>query len=655
MKENHQTNKPLETDEEIKKIEDILGIKPGQDHEKSDYLTTLKLNDVTIDDFSKFLPYLSKVGRVDLTNCIIPSFSDLLKLDHCSYFYLDNVTFKNNGSNIIRDFPHDVRFSNMSFDACCLNGMQASGSTKIFRHLFIKNCHIDNIQELSNIGGLYSLELDKITFTCHSKKIKEKSISMIDVSNSQFDDISFIPFKKSVRNIDFKNCRIGSFEGISGFEKLGEMEIDSDTIVEDTEGQENPFNKEMICSFVKGEKPFSLRNVLSLRNYINELHFTGFKEKTIDDLGKFEKLTSLSLGKSILYVDAFLPIARQIRKIELRDSVIKKHTYFKHFSNLTGFELACFEKENADVRSFLKLLPLKKQLKELVFYERDELRNRLKTYPVGQFTALESLKIGFEVSAQTVESILTLKKLKRLYVSIKKTKQTFDIGRLKKLEFLTLILADISTKVRFTGFEHLKRLQSLGIISDRKFDLKTLPKMKSLKRLSASGYDCHIKGMNRFPNLEFLKLHGAMKLELKTLKKLKVLDLQNSEIKDFSSFEIQPSLEKLDLSGLQGKINLERISKFPNLKWLTLLESYEVDDISGLEPLKKLERLDLYRTKVTDIRVLNTLPDLKEVNIAVSNYGELNLESQLDRPEIAIYSGLPLRNLSIWKKDKFGI
>lgn len=86
-----------------------------------------------------------------------------------------------------------------------------------------------------------------------------------------------------------------------------------------------------------------------------------------------------------------------------------------------------------------------------------------------------------------------------------------------------------------------------------------------------------------------------------------------------------------------------------------MLESEAVDDISGLESLKKLERLDLLSTKVTDVRVLNSLPNLKEANLAVRDYYKLNLEAQLNHPEIVISCGLPMINLRIWKEDKFRI
>lgn len=644
----NQINKSTVLDEETQKIEEILGIKP-EDYLKYNLLQYLHLKDVDIEDFSKFLPYLVKVTKVKLTNCTIANFSELLKIERCSSFTLDNVTFRNNECNVTTGFPYEIRFSNMSFDAGCFNSFHISSSGKGHKHLFITNCHIDNIQEISTIKGLYSLHLDNITFTCNPTKVKEKSIYMIHIFNSKFEDISFIPFKKSVTDIEFKNCRIGSFNGISEFEKLEEIEMTTDTVVENKEELENPFNKEITCQFIKAEKPFRLKNAVSLRNYINELSFTDFKAKKIKNLENFEMVKTLSFDKSEFYVDAFLPIANQIQKVKMRDSEIKKHNYFRSFVNLKSFESLCFSRESKEIKNFSKLLPLKDQLTSLDFYDHDEIDKKAPDYPIGQFTSLETLELGYDISAKTGKSIMQLKKLKKLKISTVKTKQIFDLGHLKKLEFLIF-----NSRTKFIGFENLKRLKSLKIINDKKFDLRTLPKIESLKRLNLYGNDSKMKGFSRFPNLEFLSLQGVGKVNLKPLKKLKVLDLYNSNITDFSSFGNMPFLEKLDLSCIQNNIDLKEMYKFPNLKWLGFLESEELDDISGLEPLKKLERLDLFQTNVTDVKVLNTLPNLKEVNLAVKNY-KLNLKAQLDRPEIAAYYALPSVMFFIWKEDEFGI
>lgn len=644
----NQINRSTVLDEETQKIEEILGIKP-EDYLKYNLLQYLHLQDVDIEDFSKFLPYLVKVKNVKLTNCTIANFSELLKIESCSSFILDNVTFRNNECNVTTGFPYEIRFSNMTFDAGCFNSFHISSSVKGHKHLFITNSHIDNIQEINNIKGLYSLHLDSITFTCNPTKVKEKSIYMIHIFNSKFEDISFIPFKKSVGRIDFENCKIGNFKGISEFEKLKKIQIDTNTLVKDESQFENPFNKEITCQFIKAEKPFRLKNAVSLRNYINELNFTDFKAKKIKDLEKFGMVKTLSFDKSEFYVDAFLPIANQIQKVKMRDSEIKKHNYFRSFVNLKSFESGCLSWESKEIKNFSKLLPLKHQLTSLDFYEDDGIDKKAPDYPIGQFTSLETLELGYDISAKTGRSIMQLKKLKKLKISTVKTKQIFDLRHLKKLEFLIF-----NSRAKFIGFENLRRLKSLKIINDKKFDLKTLPKMESLKRLKLSGNKQDMKGFSRFPNLEFLSLQRSGKVHLKPLKKLKVLDLHNSDITNFSSFATMPLLEKLNLSCIQNNIDLKEMYKFPNLKWLGFLESEELDDISGLEPLKKLERLDLYKTNVTDVKVLNTLPNLKEVNLAVKNY-KLDLKAQLDRSEIAAYYGLPSVMFLIWKRDEFGI
>jgi len=334
MKEDHQTDKISES---YKKLKEILGEEPSEDYAKA----RIKLKNLTIDDFSVIFPLIRNIRTLDLSDSTISNFSELLKLDDCNYFYLDNVSFINNDSNIIKDFPYEIHFSNMSFDAECLNGLRASRPKKGYKYFKIQNCHIDNIQELGNIEGLSKLVLDEITFTHHPRKIKEKSIRRIDISDSQFEDISFIPFKKLVKNIDFTNCRIGSLKGISKFEKLEEIGFDTNTEIEDTEELKNAFVKEVVCSFVKGKKPFSLKNVLSIKNYIHQFEFVNFKEKTIDYLREFKKVQSLSFDRSEFYVDAFLPIANQIQKVKMRDSEIKKHNYFSYYNNLKSFELRC--------------------------------------------------------------------------------------------------------------------------------------------------------------------------------------------------------------------------------------------------------------------------------------------------------------------------
>lgn len=643
----------------IQKIEEILGIKLEDkkygelydEHQKNTYsirneeIESLRLDDVSINDFSKLFPYLKKLRHLEINSSTIPNFSELLNLN-CSDLRLNNVVFKNNECSMKGKIPRNLMFSNMKFDATCLKCFK-KGNSISFKQIQFENCHIDNIQHINDIELISLLVFDKITFTHKPKKVAKKTTRRLSIHNSNFKDVTFLPFRDSLENIEFENCQIGSIAGLTKFPKLKQITIDSDTTIEDKSVVENTFDKKIICIVNQGKQPLDLRELTSIKNYINTLEFRNYKDKKIDFIEEFESIKNLSFYESKVYVDAFLPIAKQIKTICFANSTIKKYKSFKHFKNLTNLQTREYDDDNNGLKNLKKILPLKNQLKVLDIYEGTKIKA---SHLIKEFRALESLKIDCKVPIKTVKYILKLKKLKKLSLDVSIKKCTLNLKHLKELEFLIL-----DTKCKFKGFEYLKKLKSLKIgenySSKLIIDINSFPRMESLKRLNLANYDYKIKGLEQFPNLEALRLKGTPKIRLGKLENLKVLDLDNSSFIDFSRFEALPNLEKLDLSNYCTEMNLEEFYKFPNLKYLTFMET-ELTDISYLEPLKKLEYLDLFATDVPDIRVLNTLPNLKGVNLA----GNANVNSKdLDKPEIAVYYGFIPVYLSIWEKDEFGI
>lgn len=629
----------------IQKIEEILGVKLEKNTYslRNEHIERLQLDDLVIDDFSKLFPYLEELRSLKINNSTIPNFSQLLHFD-CYNLRLDNVKFQNNNCDTKGKLPGHLIFSNMKFDAACLKCFTKSNVT-VFRTVEFRNCHIENIQYINEIDSIYWLTFNKITFTHKYKKTSKKTTRHLSIHNSNFEDITFLPFKDSLENIEFDHCQIGSIAGLTKFPKLKEITIDSDTIIEDKSVQENPSDKKIIGVLNQSKSPLNLRMITSFKQFISELKFNNYKGKKIDFIEEFENIKHLSFYKSKVYVDAFLPIAKQIETIYFSNSTIKKHKYFRCFENLTQLETASYGENSRGLKTLKKLLPLKRQLKVLDIYERQKLKA---SHLIKEFEVLESLKIDCKTPIKTVKNILTLKNLKKLSLRVESKKITLNLKDLKQLEFLIL-----ETKIKFTGFEHLKKLKSLKIgenySSKLILDINSLPRMESLKRLNLDRYDYEIKGLEQFPNLEYLKIRSP-KIRLGRFENLKVLDLENSSIKDFSTFKKLPTLEKLDLSSICSEINLDGIHKFPNLKYLSFLESNLID-ISLLEPLKKLEYLDLFSTEVEDIRVLNTLPNLKGVNTSSWSY----LEEQLDKPEIAVYYGFLPIYFKIWEEDEFGI
>ena len=645
--------------EAIQKLEAILGIKLekkryGKSYDPNQKNTysfrqgspeSLRLDNVTIDDFAALVPYLERLRYLEINDSTIPNFAQLLRFNYAD-LRLNRVVFQNNNCDIAGDMPWHMQFSNMKFDATCLQCFQ-NNNIKGFKQVEFKNCHIDNIQEIGDLEYISLLILDKITFTHQPKQVAKKATRRLIISNSSFEEVAFLPFSASLENIDFSNCQIGSIAGLTEFPMLKEIRIDSDTTIEDRVVYENTSGKKMACVFTQAKQPLDLRVLTSLQNYLDTLQLSDYQEKTIDFIEIFKRVKHLAFDQSTVYVDALLPIAKQIETIGFSRSTIKKYKYFGYFKNLTSFESENYEEDNQGLRTFKKILPLKDQLKVLNIRESQKINA---PHLIKAFTALESLKIAYDVPIQTVEYILTLKSLKKLSLSVEDKPCTLSLENLKSLEALIL-----RTEGHFTGFEHLQKLKSLkmgSFASESTMDVNALPRIESLQRLNLESYDCEIKGLEQFPNLEALKIKGSPKVKLGRLEYLKVLSLENSAIEDFSLFETLPHLEKLDLSSMQNKVNLADLYKFPSLKYLTFLES-KIDDLAHLEPLKKLEYLDLYSTFISDVRVLNTLPNLKEVNLSTGS-GQ-PLETQLDNPEVAIYCGLPTIYIWIWEKDEFGI
>lgn len=643
----------------LQEIEKLLGIKLEQKlygdsydrNQKNTYsirkekIESLRLDDVVIDDFSKLLPYLSDLHSFELVNSTIPNFSVLLNLS-CYNFDLDNVTFKNNNCDIIGKIPGHLQFFNMKFDAAVLRCFKKTNILG-FVQVEFKNCHIDNIQYLDDIEPISLLILDWITYTYKPKKSSKKKTRRLSIYNSKLKDLSFLPFKKSLGNLEFENCKIGSLNGLAELPKLRSFSIDSDTRIKDKTVLENKNNQKIYCEINQAKRAVNLEMIVPLKNHINDLGFTNFKGKSIDFIGEFKKIKQLSFEDSDVYIDAFLPIAGQIKTISFRNVKVKKYSAFKHFKKLRKLEINNHGDDGRNLRSYKKIYPLKNQLKVLDICDFEKIKDG---HLMADFKSLESLKVGYSIPVKTAEYILTLKNLKRLSLSTNYKKGALNLEKLKNLEYLIL-----DTDMKFVGFEYLKKLKSLRIgedMSSPNVDINSLPEMKHLKRLNVTNYECKLKGIQQFPNLEYLRIKGAEKIKIQRHEKLKVLDLTNSKVSSLLKIEELPNLEKLDLSHMYCELSLEGMHKFPNLKELSLSET-DISDISHLEPLKKLELLDLYYTAVTDARVLNTLPSLKEVNVAT--YNSVELEKQMDKPNLAVYCGMPRIYLSIWWEDEFGV
>lgn len=644
----------------IKKIETLLGItleekRYGNDYDANqkntysgseEHVDRLHLDDVNIESLIDLAALTGELSALTLVNTTIPNFSDLHAFNPY-YLTLDGVTIKNTDCKTKGALPWHLKLYNMHFDARALDCFEQS-SKRGFRQVNVRNCHIENIQFISAMQQVSYLILDKITFSYTPLEVERRSgIYRMSVYHSKLEHVSFLPFKKDLSHIQFGSCKIESLAGLEDFPKLEGITISTDTQVKDKRILPNKHGRKIHGGIFHVKKPFDLENLLPLKNYITSFGIDDFKSNKLPHLNQFKRIKELHLSGGKVNLEVFLPLASQIKTLVIDRAIFYNHTCLSQFKKLTSFQLKNFSKGKKALQSFERILPLKKQLKELEIYDSKKIKD---IHFLKAFKSLESIKLN-DLSFNDAQHLLEIKQLKKLKLCVVyKKNKVLNLGQLSQLEYLI-----IDTKTRFTGLEQLHQLKSLELGSDfteAKLNLSKLPRLKRLERLKITNYNQKINGFKQFPRLKYLYIKGCPDLKLKTLMQLEVLDLDNSSIKDLSKIDTQPKLKKLNLSSQVSLQHLKGIDRFPNLKILDLMES-TVEDISALEATKNLEILDLYYTSVKDVKVINTLPNMKEINLATRSGRDL--ENQLDRPEIAVYVGLPTKYLSIWKEDEFGI
>lgn len=327
---------------------------------------------------------------------------------------------------------------------------------------------------------------------------------------------------------------------------------------------------------------------------------------------------------------------------------------------------------NVHFENFDALSPVFKTIKKLEIWWGCTFNEESLAEDIHKFTALEELSVCTK-SIRATNDILCLEHLKRLSLWLKLDTETQaennhvldvnalqnldslslscitepqndrhkfivgNIGQLKRLKELSL---DCNCQLEIEGLSELTQLSKLTLYD---VDIQSIPKIESLKTLSSSHrYIDDFNCAEKFPNLENLKIEGFLSINIGQLDKLKILVMgaRDFDLGNANCFDHLPNLEQLSLTWCDI-IAVKKIGQLKNLKILDLSENKELVNIDELETLKALEKLNLFDNKISDIRVLNKLPNLKQVDLAGNNIGEEDVVKQLDKPEIACFMGRP--------------
>lgn len=682
--------------DKLKNIEEALNItfeKHDYDKEQTNVyetfgensrVTSLTIQNISIDNLDLFLHLVKEISRLTFVNCTIKDISDLIKFEILRELTLDKVTIGNIDElykNKICTTAYDgnlkhINIKNMIIDHLAVLQPMA----KKIDHIFITDCIIHNFYEVNLFPKLYDLRLNGVTIkqsdndVIHQAK-PDRNFIQISLRDMIFDTIDlFLPISENVKHISLNGCTIDTIKNIHQFSKLESLGMDSGTVIKDQILSKDK-SSTFILNYCKvGEERYypkakvNLQNLASIAHYIKNLEFQQYAPDDMTFLQHFTQLEKLEFEYSTVTISNFIPIAPQIKELYFSQSELQEGEQLKAFTQLEKitFYTNPHEKGLIDLK---KLLPLKHQLKKLKIDE-DEVKN---IAHIQEFTALESLDITVTSIAEA-KSILAFKTLKRLrlFIDIEPEPEdtiAIDVSTITNIETLELWCY---FSVELIGIEHLQKLKNFTLYGnlkntrldtlhnlkylrlDEDTDINEIRSIKSLKTLVLeASEESKIDTLEQFPNLENVKISGTSKINLGKLSKIKVLKIQlDFNFTNTICFDNLTSLEKLDLSCC-NITHVNNLEKLTNLKILDLSENGTIENIDGLRNLKKLEELNLYDNKISDISVLNTLPCLTEVNLESNELDKKEFLKQLNKPEIAIFYGLPYVPFRIWDDQYF--
>lgn len=249
---------------------------------------------------------------------------------------------------------------------------------------------------------------------------------------------------------------------------------------------------------------------------------------------------------------------------------------------------------------------------------------------ISDLTPLSKLK-RMEILNCSHNKIINLDPLKDLFnlqevnLAFNKITSVNPIKNLKKLRKLDLVFNNI---LSLKPIENLENLEELFCASNMDSDCKNelniqlSSKWKKLRKLSAPHLIDPQNLVKYYQDLEDLFVHGldvSFIIKLKRLKKLNILD---SNVK-----KLDPLIELPDLKNLSccsNKIeSIEPLSYLPNLEILVC----DFNQITDLNPLRKLKKLKVLRCMCNKIENLKALKDLTNLQHLDCSYNQItNLE-----------------------------
>ncbi len=344
-------------------------------------------------------------------------------------------------------------------------------------------------------------------------------------------------------------------------------------------------------------------------------------------------------------VDAFT----QLEHLHINDYDLADLNAISALTNLKTLEIV-----NGDAITDFGVLHSLKQL-EVLYMDTEQLKDISFVEKMPNLQEF-SMKDTIVIDISGLEGKTTLKK-----VVLQDNRELTDYSALSSLNELEELTLELGSKAQMPDASNWTKLHTLSIqgVSDISF----MQSLTGLKILYLKGADCSTFNVfASLQNLEYLQIgsvYGDLdNLNMLThLSKLKVLDMSGVTVYgNVEAIFSIASLEEININDCNFGLNFDAIPEHTNLKilhmnrlrlWENIVVQYDgaftyvdyddvelVDNIDVVKKFGNLEELYLQGNKLTNISFVEGLPNLKKLDITNNYVTDLRPLQQLSQFEI---------------------
>jgi protein phosphatase 1 regulatory subunit 7 len=215
---------------------------------------------------------------------------------------------------------------------------------------------------------------------------------------------------------------------------------------------------------------------------------------------------------------------------------------------------------------------------------------------------VKCLSLDCILEVKNLQVVTKLMNLERLGLGIFEMKETEILGaeNLQKIKYLMLT----NTKTKAFNLEHLRNYHNLTtlMVCGHTKNINSIGELSQLNQLnlnSISKVPLHF--INKLKELKTLKIILGGRSNMEEIEKNDIENLEIVWVRGFSSFKNVSNFGKLKTLQIEDNIQLKELhfaEALKDLEYFRLLNCKTFTSITGLEKLKNLSHLRIYRTAI---------------------------------------------------------